>query len=573
MAVDVKVGDVPLRVWSGFAGAVLGVVVAVCPVMTALAQEPPQPVSAPRNAVEKGQQVKKGDVPPAKDVPAKELDAKPTAEAAPAVDPDKAQGAAEAAAGDAALSVDRGHKRGEQLKKLEGGPDVVLEKDPNNPPSVMEPLRLEEAVAFALKNNYAVLMAQSKTEASKWDKRAGYGAYLPSVTAEYRDGKEENRPASYQVNSKINGQTQAITVADDTHHAWSNSISVRQPIIDLSIIADILQRTDTLDAVEADEMSAREKTAYDTIASFLRVTKSRLTIGFAESYKQNLDKLAQRMTDRVSGGGAPGVELDRITARSVTARSAIIEAHSEYQAAIVEFRRLTGVNPIKLALPDNLMPAVPESVDVVLDRSMKNNPDFKGANKRADAAIGDMNKSFAALMPKFAVEFADTRTWNVGGVAKTDPTTCPTGYNCVFPYSHSTALMGVFTWTLNGGVDFASGMGNRARAQAASYNATDIRQKLDESVRVEYDAMNAANGRIEAVTKAVEASNKVAVAFEEQYMAGTRQLLDLLDAYERLYQSQNELTTLLVSEAQASYLLRREMGELEAAIMSPDKLN
>ena len=88
-----------------------------------------------------------------------------------------------------------------------------------------------------------------------------------------------------------------------------------------------------------------------------------------------------------------------------------------------------------------------------------------------------------------------------------------------------------------------------------------------------FDAMNSANGRIEAVTQAVEANSKVAVAFEEQYMAGSRQLLDLLDAYERLYQSQLELTALLVAEAQASYLMRREMGELEPAILSPDKSN
>jgi len=69
----------------------------------------------------------------------------------------------------------------------------------------------------------------------------------------------------------------------------------------------------------------------------------------------------------------------------------------------------------------------------------------------------------------------------------------------------------------------------------------------------------------------MEANGRVAATFEEQYLAGTRQLLDLLDAYERLYQSQTELVTMMISEIQAAYLLRRQMGELDTAILSPDK--
>ena len=559
----------PLRKRGILAAVAVGALMLAVPLSSAFSQEPPQPTPVPRNAVEKGPQVKKGDASQIKDVPAGDLAPKPNDPAAVSAAGTASQAAASGDM-DPNMVANRGRKRGELLKKLTGGPEVALENDPNNPPTILEPVRIEEAVAFTLKNNFEVLGAKSKTTAAKWDKYGAYGAYLPSASLTVRDGKEESKPGADSI--KTNGNV--ITVPDDTHHTWSNNLVVHQPIIDLSIISDAMTKSDTYDAVAADELSARETAAYNTIASFLRVTRSRLVIAFAENYKQNLDKLAQRMRDRVSGGGAPGVELDRITARSVTARSAIIEAQAEYQASIVEFRRLTGVNPIKLALPDTLMPTVPDKVDEILERSLKNNPDFRGANKRAEAAIGDMRKSFSSLLPKFAVEFSQSRTWNAGGVAKSDLATCTVpGAACYFPNNRTTQLMGVFTWNFNPGPDFSSGMSNLARAEAASYSATDFRQKLEEGVRNGFDAMNSANGRIEAVTQAVEANSKVAVAFEEQYMAGSRQLLDLLDAYERLYQSQLELTALLVAEAQASYLMRREMGELEPAILSPDKSN
>ena len=568
MDMKATVEGLPLKKRGVLAAVAVGALMLAVPLSSAFSQEPPQPTSVPRNAVEKSPQIKKGDASQIKDAPDGELAPKPNDSAA--ADAAKTKPADNGVEPGQNLEVTRGRKRGLLLKKLQGGPEVVLESDPNNPPTVVEPLRIEEAVAFALKNNFEVLGAKARTTSAKWDKFGAYSEYAPTASLAVRDGKEESKPGS---DSIVGANGAGVTDPDNTHHTWSNSLVVTQPVIDLSIISDIMTKSDSYDAVAADEVSTREKMAYDTIVSFLRVSRSRLSIGFAENYKQNLDKLAQRMRDRVSGGGAPGVELDRLTARSVTARSAIIEAHSEYQAAIVEFRRLTGVVPIKLLLPDALMPAVPGKVDEVLERTLKNNPDFRGASKRSEAAIGDMAKSFSSLLPKFSVEFSQSRSWNSGGVADTNAQTCTVATNCFFPNTRTTQLMGVLTWNLSPGPDIASGMSNRARAEAASYSANDLRQKLEESVRVGYDAMNSANSRIEAVSQAVDANAKVAVALEEQYMAGSRQLLDLLDAYERLYQSQTELTGLLVSEAQAGYLMRREMGELEAAILSPDKSN
>jgi len=558
-----------------------GTLIAVAPLSAASAQEPPQPNAAPRNAVEKGPQVKKGDVPPAKDVPASELAPKPTDNNSSAGGTNSAgtgaDGSAVAAkeAPEPFSSPAHGHKRADLLKKLLGGSEVVFEKDDNVPPTVVEPLHLDEMVALALKQDFAVKAATAATSAAKWDKYGAYGAYMPSVQLTAKDGKEESKPGGYSVKSAAGG---TYTISDDTHHAWSNNLTITQPIIDTTIIAQILSRTDTHDAAEADEFSARQLSAFNAVQSFFRVTKSRLLITFAQSYKDNLDKLAQRMRDRVSGGGAPGVELDRINARSTTANAAIVEAQSEYQAAVVEFRRLSGVSPVKLSLPDSTLPLLPDKIDDVLTSMVRNNPDYKAASKRADAAIGDMQKSFSALLPKFNVEFSQSRVWDSGGIAKTDPstTTGPCASNipagtCFYPNTRTTSLMGVFTWSLNGGTDVASGMAGLARAEAASYSATDLRMKLDESLRVAYDAMKAANIRIESTQKAMEANGRVAATFEEQYLAGTRQLLDLLDAYERLYQSQTELVTIMISEIQAAYLLRRQMGELDTAILSPDK--
>jgi len=460
--------------------------------------------------------------------------------------------------------LERGVLRANLLKKLGGGDVLNLDPDPINPPTVTEPLNMGEAVAFALKNNFEIKAARAKTQGTRWEFLGSIGQYLPRLEYERQTGSERSSPAAFHIYNEEK-QTAGPLVDVNKHHTWTRTYSLKQPLVDMSIVADILNRDQVHDATSADETATRERVALDTITCYLRLIRSRLTIGFASSYKANLDRLGQRMKERVSGGGASGVELDRINARSTSARSAMIEAGAEYQAALVEFRRLTNVTPIKLSLPLRLMPDVPEQVDEVLVRALRMNPEYQAAQLRADAALAATWKQVSVFLPKLSMQMTDSRTFNAGGVTQEDQRNVDPSQ--VYPYNNDRRLMLVFNWTLNGGVDIGQSLANAAYARQASYQASDTRLRLEESVRTSFSALNAANGLVDSTNRALDANAKVAAAFDEQFLNGNRQLLDLLDAYERLYQSQNELSRLLVSEATASYLVRRQMGELVEAIV------
>jgi adhesin transport system outer membrane protein len=461
---------------------------------------------------------------------------------------------------------ERGIKRAALLRLLQGGDMVLLDPDPNGPPTVTEPLTMTEAVAFALKNNYGAQAAKAKTEGTRWELVGGVGQYLPRIDYAYQTGKQNSAPSSTHT---VTADGTFAVVPQSSQPYSTRTLTLTQPVIDLSIISDILARSYTLDAVAADEVGSREKLALDTITSFYRLIQARLSIGFVNNYKSALDRLAQRMRDRVSGGGASGVELDRITGRSVSARSSELQARSEYQAASVEFRRLTGVSPIKLSLPESLMPSIPYNVEEVLTKALQGNPDYLAAQLRTDAAIATSSKAFSAFFPKLSLQVASSQTYNNGGISQEIP--AAVAPSAVYPKTTEKTIMAVFTWTLNGGVDFGQGMANAAYTRQASAAATDTRMRLEESVRVGFNALNSANAQIEALGQAVQANTKVVGSFEEQYASGSRQLLDLLDAYERLYQSQTELSRLLISEATAGFVIRRQMGELVPAILSTDE--
>lgn len=504
--------------------------------------EPPAPVAAPRIEVEQSGKPKKAaaNIPPVPEQPAGPFS--PDLIAAPTEAKTEALG-------------ERGALRSALLVRLLGGQTTIGLDTPETPPDVVEPLRLDEVVAFAMKNNFEVKAVSAKTDAADWDVVAAYGAYLPSVSWSRSAGTERSRPAAYSVND--------VRVEDSGHQRRDRLITLRQPIIDLTLISDILLRHKSQSAVEIDQLSTRERIALQTVGAFYKMIMARLSMRFAQDYKSQLDKLTELMGQRVEGGGAPQADLDRIKTRTVSAQSAIIESRSEFSSALDEFHRLTGVTPLQLQVPASLVPTPPANRDDAMAKAMASNPEYLLSRKQADVQDLESAKSYSRLLPKVNFELTDSRSWNAGGAALG---TSSSGGDEIFPYQNERRAMVVTSWTFNGGVDIPSGLASQAKAREATFRSMDTRNRIEESVRISYNALNAAQGRVVVLEQAIDSNAKVVAAFEEQYLNASRPLFDLLDAYERNYTARLDLSRLLIAEAQAGYQLRRQMGELVHAL-------
>lgn len=451
---------------------------------------------------------------------------------------------------------DRGEQRAALLVHMLGGDPVVHLEQTVRAPDVTDALRLDEAVAFALKNNFEVRAASAKTDAADWDVVGAYLGYMPTITYSRSSGRERSGPASYNINDK--------RVQDDTHHRRDKELSIKQPLVDLTLISDILLRHKSQTAAEIEETGVRERIALQTIGAFYKIIQARLFIRMAEQYKAQLDKLNDLMASRVEGGGAAQADLDRIKARSVSAQSAIIETRSEFDAAMDEFRRLTGVTPLQFQVPAMLVPTLPPTIEDALTKALRGNPDYLLSLRQTEVQQYEADKAYSRLLPKVTFEFTKSRTWNAGGSAL--GSTDAGGTDEIFPYQNDERAMVVTTWTFSGGTDVAAGLSANAKAREANFKSLDTRSRVEELVRTSYNALGAANSRIPVLQQAVESNARVVSAFEEQYMNASRPLFDLLDAYERHYSARLDLTRVLVAEAQAAHQLRRQMGELIQAL-------
>lgn len=458
-----------------------------------------------------------------------------------------------------AMAPDLGIARSELMQSLLGGEkDVSLAVAQAEAPDYVDSLRLDQAVAMALKNNFEVLAAENKKIGTGWDVVAAMGQYAPQVKLTRASGTERSQPAS------IN-DAKGARVEDDRHHRRDVVLEISQPIVDLSVISDILQRNLTDDVAEAERLGVRERVAMDTVQSYFKLLSAVLTIRYAELYKGSLDSLMERMSARVAGGGASQADLERVRSRAVTAETAIISARSELESAQVEFRRLTGVLPLKVRVPARLMPQLPDAPEAALSRAVAANPEYRASSLQADVTQMESYKAYSRALPKLSFEVSRTTSYNAGGSSKGNPID-----GGPWAYQHENLAMLVMTWQFNGGSDVLGGVGYGFRAKEAQYKTMDVRKRIEESMSNSYTALHAADKRIRATRSALRANLQVAQSFEAQYLAASRPLFDLLDAYERLYSSRVELVRLLVAEAQAAYQVRRQMGELVGAVLGSE---
>ena len=451
-------------------------------------------------------------------------------------------------------------KDSEFINGLEGGEGfVTLDLQGGSvKPDIADPILLNEAVAFALKNNFESQASSASVKSAHWEKIGAYSMYGPAIDLKVSTGTERSTPAAYN-------DSTGTRVPFDDHRRRDRVYALRQPIIDLAVISDILSAGSKEDFAGETQRDAREGIAYDTVNVYLKLLQASISVKLADQYKGYLDDLAKRMQARVEGGGATPGDLDRIKGRATIAESARIEAVGEYQADLAEFKRLTHVTPARLVIPDKLSPVVPADADTAVERATVLNPSYMASLLKIDVAKGARNRAFAELAPKVSLEWSDTYEYDAGGAAHGNPV------DGIYPNQDDERVLLVAHWAINGGNEISAGMAGIEKIREARYRAQDVRMRIEQGIQSSYNAINAANLRLAVVKKGVEANARVVKDFEYQYENGGRSLFELLDAHEQLYSSRLNLMRLAISRAQASYLIRRQIGDLVPTLIDSEQ--
>ena len=458
------------------------------------------------------------------------------------------------------LGVERAKLLSEMNKSpLVGLPSVeYLEQfDPDVKP--IDRLSLFDALALSLSYSNDVASSSAHRDSSESLATASLGPLLPHIDLHYSRGQESSSPSS------VTQQPNYDRLPQDTHTRTDTQLSIRQTLFDLPSYFERQRQNLLLQASEHNLSNTQERVVYDTSISFLKLIQYRLAVVLTESYEGDLKKLLEYMNTRVQAGGATKADMQRVKGRVLNASAAVIEAKGAYESGLVEFKRLSGVVPSSVEIPVSLLPILPKDFMAAMTTALESNFELQAAKQDMEAVVQEKHSLQGKFIPKFDIEISATRTYNAGGISKSDPP--PNG--TLYPLQNDRRAMLVMNWNIfNGGADLMQSKALEAKRQEYEYRASEIQRRLEESLRINFNALRATNGRIIGVKQEMESNDIVLAAFNEQLFAANRSLLDVLDAYQRQFDSRTELTRLLVAEATAGLQLLRNIGKLQEAIVA-----
>lgn len=400
-------------------------------------------------------------------------------------------------------------------------------------------LNLEQVIDLALHNSYSYAATAAQADQADYAAKVALGQLGPTLDLRTQKGTEYSAPASIRDD---NGNI----VQSYSHMRWDMTLIARQPIFAPGSFFDYAKQRAMRQAADMRRDDARESLYYTTIKAYYDVLRAYAALSFARSYGARMDDLLDYMRKRLEGGGASKIDYERVRGRLLMAQATVAEAEGTLESTLVSLAQLTGKRVRQVQVPERMMPTLPLTSRQALKNVYETNAGILAARRDADAARQELYSARSKFSPTLAVEVTQSKTRYAGG----DPT-----------LNNDRRIMLVLTMNLlNGGSDvyYQSQIGAKFREK--SNTAADLERKLKEQIEINYRTLGAVQKRMEISRQAYEANANVADVFLEQLATGSKQLLDVLDAYQQAYQARMDFALLLFQQADLSYQILRNTG-------------
>jgi outer membrane protein TolC len=432
----------------------------------------------------------------------------------------------------------------DMLHTLLGLP-TVLPMHPASPGRPAEPvpdgaaLRLYDAAVGTARQSPEVTAAELRLESFGQTRRAAFGALLPQVTVRTAGGR---------------GITRSVDPTSILYRLDAMA-SVRQSLIDRPAGLEV-QRQDLLTGSATEQLrDADSKALLDGGLAFLGVLQARVGLSLGEQYETRLAELARYIGERAAAGGTSQAEADRLRARVANVRSTLADTRAQLLSALRNMERLYGNVPPALSMAGVEAINVPGGDDEAVAAALLGNAELAAARLEISAAGLERGIARARSSPKLEFELTHTRARNASGTS-----------------GETNDIKGMLVLSLNaydGGTSTAQAGAADARRRELEARATATERRLRFEIQSAYANLEASSQRFVSVREELDGNQRVVQAFQAQLVGNGRPLLDVLDAYQRHYQSQLDLTQVLVATAQSQWRLAHLMGSLSMQLGQP----
>ncbi|MEA3251921.1 MAG: TolC family outer membrane protein [Pseudomonadota bacterium] len=399
----------------------------------------------------------------------------------------------------------------------------------------------------AMKNNADLASSRATFKSVEEARDVQRGDLLPQV----------NATANAANNRTFESQTSTVRAGaspnDDNYNSASVGIEATQALFDATNWYELQRAEEQIGQQVLVLEGERQQTLYDVAEAYFNILQARDILAARVAQEKAISRQLEQAREQFEVGLIAITDVNEAQASYDLARAQRIAAESDLQVSFESLERLTGKRYDAIStLSEKLPIEVPEpnSRDAWVTLAMDNSPILLAANQAINVANRAVDVARAGYLPSLdayaSYDYADSDNEYLVG-------------------ENSGAEIGLRgSWAIfNGGSTSAQINSNTYQLEATQYDFESQRRLTIQQVRSLYTQVVNDVETVEAQQQAIVSNRSALEATRSGYEVGTRNIVDVLDAEQRLY-------TALANYAEARYsyvidllALRRESGILE----------
>jgi len=379
-------------------------------------------------------------------------------------------------------------------------------------------------------------------------------AYLRSVDENVAIAKSGYRP-----NISLNGSYRDVDTDNDNgdNNTKNKTIAAKfsQPLFNgFSTVNSVKSADQAVRAAQNNLYNVEQSVFLEASTAYLDYVRDSAIVELQKNNEKLLKKRLDETQQRFKVGEVTRTDVSQAKARYSQAKSDRIASEGTLEASKAVYIKIIGSAPDNLEEPEAIRNFLPENYESALNTALANNYSIRQAKHLYNSKGYEVYANSGALLPQLSFDASASKTKS----------------------ENDNKLIGDNTsdnveWGLNLSIPLYNSGESRAKIRQSKHQkwqAQEIIQETERYVRASvssaWEYMKSNESKINAIKDQVEA-NKIALdGVQKEEALGNRTILDVLDAYQELLNSNvNEVTARRDYYVSAMQLLL-SMGKLTA---------
>ncbi len=355
-------------------------------------------------------------------------------------------------------------------------------------------------------------------------------AYLRSVDENVAIAKSGFRPTLALTGSYTDSSVDSnIEPKNQDNDQTVIAATISQPLFSGFSTVNSVKSADSTVRAQQNALYNVEQTVFlEASTAYLDVLQNQAIVDLQKNNEKLLKKRLDETVERFNVGEVTRTDVSQARARYSQARSDRIAAEGDLEASKSVYTKIIGSKPDKLSSPQ-INDFLPKTFEEALDYAKANNYALKAAKETLNAKVYDVSAKTGELLPQVSLDGRLSNTQTSGDMYDEDPDvdSAEIGVNMTIPLYEA-------------GETRAKIRQSKYLKWQAQEQVLEAERKAVADVTSAWEYMVANRAKIKSIKDQVKANEIALDGVQKEEALGNRTILDVLDAYQELLNSNVE---------------------------------